>query len=233
MKKCKLDKTFLLEVYHRLYRHLGPSHWWPAETPLEVAVGAILTQNVSWNNVEKAISHLKAKRLLEAEKLYRVSLEELEVLLKPVGFYRVKAKRLKAFIEHLCRFHGGSLENLFRIPLEEARRELLSISGIGPETADAILCYAGGYPIMVMDAYTRRVFHRLGCWSEKISYGEMQDCFLKALPVDVELYREFHALIDILAKSICKKKPLCSRCPLEDLCLQGKTEDHSPLTNRR
>ncbi|MGI9860052.1 endonuclease III domain-containing protein [Moorella naiadis] len=212
----------LQEIYARLYRHFGPRHWWPAETPFEVIVGAILTQNVAWKNVEKAIANLKGAGLLTPEAMQRATPEELEPHIRPTGYYRVKARKLKAFSDYLHERYGGSLEAMFAQPLERLRKEILAVFGIGPETADAILCYAGNYPIMVMDAYTRRVFSRLGFFTAKASYQEMQDFFMANLPRDNRLYNEYHALIDALANRIClKKEPACDLCPLGDICPPG------------
>lgn len=209
----------LQEIFDRLYRYFGPRHWWPAETPFEVIVGAILTQNVAWKNVEKAIANLKGAGLLTPEAMMRARPEELEPHIRPTGYYRVKARKLKAFIDYLQERYGGSLEVMFAQPLDRLRAEILDVFGIGLETADAILCYAGNYPIMVMDAYTRRVFSRLGFFKEKATYQEMQDFFMANLPRDNRLYNEYHALIDGLANQIClKKKPACNRCPLVELC---------------
>jgi len=209
----------LIAIYKRLYNYFGPRHWWPADTPFEVIVGAILTQNVAWKNVEQAIANLKAAGLLDAEAMYRATAAELEPLIRPAGYYRTKAKKLKAFVEHLWQRYNGSLSAMFSRPLAELRPEILAIYGIGPETADAILCYAGNYPIMVMDAYTRRVFSRLGFFDEKITYQRMQEFFMANLPQDQYLYNEYHALIDGLANQLCRKnRPECSKCPLEDIC---------------
>ncbi|BCV21821.1 endonuclease III domain-containing protein [Moorella sp. Hama-1] len=209
----------LQEIFERLYRHFGPRHWWPAETPFEVIVGAILTQNVAWKNVEKAIANLNRAGLLTPEAVMQATPEELEPHIRPTGYYRVKARKLKAFSDYLQERYGGSLEVMFAQPLELLRTEILDVFGIGPETADAILCYAGNYPIMVMDAYTRRVFSRLGFLTAKVSYQEMQDFFMTNLPRDNRLYNEYHALIDALANRIClKKEPACDRCPLGAIC---------------
>ncbi|WXJ93737.1 Ultraviolet N-glycosylase/AP lyase [Neomoorella carbonis] len=208
-----------MTIYNRLYNYFGPRNWWPADTPFEVIVGAILTQNVAWKNVEQAITNLKAAGLLDPEAMYRAAAAELEPLIRPAGYYRTKAKKLKAFVEHLWQRYNGSLSAMFSRPLAELRPEILAIYGIGPETADAILCYAGNYPIMVMDAYTRRVFSRLGFFDEKITYHDMQEFFMANLPRNQYLYNEYHALIDGLANQLCRKhRPDCPRCPLGDIC---------------
>ncbi|PRR73760.1 endonuclease III domain-containing protein [Neomoorella humiferrea] len=225
--KVKYDNisTALMTIYQRLYHYFGPRHWWPAETPFEVIVGAILTQNVTWKNVEKAINNLKTAELLTPEALYTADPSVIETHIRPAGFYRTKAKKLKAFVHHIWEKYDGSLTNMFSQPLKNLRKELLSIYGIGPETADAILCYAGNYPIMVMDAYTLRVFSRLGLLSPKANYEEMQQLFMDNLPHDHYIFNEYHALIDALANKICRKnKPHCNLCPLNDLCAWPKEE---------
>lgn len=209
----------LLEIYQLLFDHFGPRKWWPAETPFEVIVGAILTQNVSWKNVEKAITNLKAAGLLDSEAMRQAAPEGLEPHIRPTGYFRVKARKLKAFMEYLNQRYEGSLDCMFRTPLRDLRSELLSVFGIGPETCDAILCYAGDYPIMVMDAYTARVFSRLGFFNAGLRYREMQDFFMEHLPHDTALFNEYHALIDGLANRIClKRSPKCGQCPLLSLC---------------
>lgn len=211
-----------MDIFQRLYGHYGPRGWWPAETPFEVILGAILTQNVAWKNVQKAVSSLRAAGLLEIEALHRAPVEQVERLIRPTGYYRQKTIKIRAFLDHLFTWHGGSLDRLFAVPLPELRRELLSIHGIGPETADAILCYAGGFPIMVMDAYTRRVFSRLGLTHAKAGYDELQSLFMDHLRKESRLFNEYHALIDMLARHICtKSRPACGRCPLISVCREG------------
>lgn len=212
-----------MEVFHRLYGWMGDRHWWPAETPFEVMVGAVLTQNVSWRNVEKAIANLRRAGLLEPAALHRAAEEELYPLVRPAGYYRAKSRKLKALCAFLFERYGGSLEALFSRPLQNLRPELLSVYGVGPETADAMLCYAGNLPIMVMDAYTRRVFFRLGLVPEDISYSDLQAFFMSRLPQDTALFNQYHALIDGLANRLClKQNPLCSSCPLLELCPSGQ-----------
>lgn len=216
----------LKDIYQRLYQHFGPRHWWPAETPLEVIVGAILTQNVAWKNVEKAITNLKGADMLSCQAIRNTPAEEIEPLIRSTGYYRVKTRKLKAFMDYLWERYEGSLERMFARPLSELRPEVLSVFGIGPETADAILCYAGGYPIMVMDAYTRRVFSRLGFLNPGDSYDSVQAFFMNNLPVDTSLYNEYHALIDRLANRVCTKKhPACHICPLADICPRSGLEE--------
>lgn len=209
-------------VYERLYEWLGPRRWWPAETPFEVVVGAILTQNVTWRNVEKAIANLRAAGLLDPVAMHRTSEEELQPLIRPAGYFRLKARKLKAFCEFLFSRYGGSLERMSEEPLETLRPALLGVYGVGPETADDILCYAAGKPIMVMDAYTRRVFSRLGLIAPDAGYADMQEFFMSRLPWNTQLLNEYHALIDGLANRLCLKgEPRCGECPLLALCPHG------------
>jgi endonuclease-3 related protein len=212
----------LMTVYDFLYRQFGPQHWWPADSPFEVSVGAILTQQVSWNNVERAISNLKHAGLLDPFKIQAISLGSLEELIKPTGFYRVKARRLKAFVNFLCSRFEGSMESMFQIPGQDLRTMLLSVFGIGPETADSILLYAGGVPVFVVDAYTMRLIDRLGIvvgYESKPSYDRVQSLFHDNLPRDAYLYNEYHALIVALCKDKCKAgNPCCKDCCLLDIC---------------
>jgi endonuclease-3 related protein len=184
-------------------------------------VGAILTQNTNWKNVEKAIAGLKQKGLLTPESLASADLRTIESAIRSSGYYRQKAKRLKLFAKWLVEKYDGRLDLLFAAPLSELRQELLSLNGIGPETADSILLYAGDKPVFVIDAYTRRVFGRMGFISENASYCELQRFFESSLPSDVELFKDFHAQIVELGKTYCKKKPLCADCPLRRGCKSG------------
>lgn len=211
-------RDVLLKVYDRLYESYGPQHWWPGDTPFEVIVGAILTQNTNWGNVEKAIANLKAEGILSPEGLRDVNHNHLAFLIKPSGYFNIKAGRLKHFIDYLFRRHGGSLEKMFSLDLKQLRHELLEVKGIGPETADSILLYAGGYPTFVVDAYTVRIFQRLGILPEEVTYHDVQDIFMDCLPEDVELFNEYHALIVRLGKESCKPRPRCEGCPLTPNC---------------
>jgi len=208
----------LLEVYWRLYAAYGPQHWWPAGSPFEVVVGAILTQSSAWVNVEKAIANLKAAAILSPEGLLNVGLDELARLIHPAGYYNAKARKLKALVEMLFDRHGGRLDALFALPLPQLRQELLATHGIGQETADSIILYAAEKPSFVIDAYTRRVFPRLGLEPTSDSYASWQAMFSQALPPDVQLFNEYHALIDRHAKTVCRKVPLCGQCCLREVC---------------
>lgn len=212
-------KDILLKVYDRLYKTYGPQHWWPGDTPFEVIVGAILTQNTNWGNVEKAIANLKAEGILSPEGLRDVNHNHLARLIRPSGYFNIKAGRLKHFIDYLYKRHDGSLEKMFSLDLKTLRHELLEVKGIGPETADSILLYAGGYPIFVIDAYTVRIFSRLGILPEDITYHEAQEMVMDSLPHDARLFNEYHALIVKFGKEHCRSKPVCDVCLLkEDFC---------------
>ncbi len=210
--------TKLMEIYERLYSHFGPRHWWPADGPFEMIVGAILTQNVTWRSAASAIDNLKAAGLLSLEGLLAVREEELSPLLRPTRYHIQKARKLQAFCQVVAVEHGGDLDAFLSRGADDLRRRLLDIYGIGPETADAIILYAAGQPVFVIDAYTRRIFHRLGYFPERISYREMQSFFMGALPPDTSLYNEYHAQIDALGHHVCTARPRCDACPLAGLC---------------
>lgn len=211
MKKQEI----LLKIYNSLYNYFGPLKWWPGDTPFEIMVGAILTQNTSWNNVEKAINNLKIENLLEPRKLYRINQENLAQLIKPSGYYNIKARRLKNFVNIFVNDFEGSAEKMFLGDGKELRKKLLNVNGIGPETADSILLYAGKKPFFVVDAYTKRVFSRHKLISEDFTYYQIQELFIKNLDKDVKLFNEFHAQIVMLGKTICtSKNPDCAKCPI-------------------
>jgi len=208
-------KDILLKIYNSLYDYFGPLNWWPGATPFEVMVGAILTQNTAWRNVEKAINNLKKENLLEPRKLYSLKQEELAQLIKPSGYYNIKAKRLKNFINLFINDFKGSTKKMFSGDSGELREKLLNVNGIGPETADSILLYAGEKPFFVVDAYTKRIFSRHKLISEYYTYYQIQDFFIKNLDRDVKLFNEFHALIVMLGKTVCtSKNPNCNKCPI-------------------
>ncbi len=208
------------EVYQKLFEAYGNQSWWPAETPFEVCVGAVLTQNTSWSNVEKAIENLKSAGLLSPESILNCSMEILTSKIRPVGFYNQKARYLKNLSKFIV--ESGGLENLKRRGLLELRQELLSIKGIGRETADSILLYALERPIFVVDAYTKRLFFRLGLTvSDKLDYEEVRELVERAFSGvrgKTRIFNEFHALIVKHCKEFCKKKPLCKECSLKTLC---------------
>ncbi len=209
----------LQAVFDRLLGHFGPLHWWPAETPFEVVIGAILTQNTAWTNVEKAIANLRREGTLTPQALLATPREQLEEWIRPAGFFRQKAERLQLFVEYLFAHHDGNLGRLLAAPLPETRRKLLTLKGIGPETADSILLYAGGLPSFVVDAYTRRLFDRLGLLDPTAPYEHIRAFFMERLPADPDLFNEYHALIVEQCKQLCRKRrPLCVNCPLQAIC---------------
>ncbi|NVL90425.1 MAG: endonuclease III domain-containing protein [Desulfobacterales bacterium] len=207
-------KTLLLDFYNRLYKAFGPRHWWPGDSPFEVVVGAILTQNTAWRNVKKAISNLKARTLLSPNALYHVPVQDLAVVIRPAGYYNIKARRLKHFVEFLFQESGGNLDRLLAEDFDTLRSRLLSVNGIGPETADSILLYAGNKPTFVVDAYTRRILFRHNLIPEETSYDEVRDLFMDCLEPDASMFNEYHALIVHLGHRFClKKNPKCTECP--------------------
>ena len=207
----------MVEIYQRLLSAYGPQGWWPADTRFEVMVGAILTQATAWRNVERAIQRLKAAGALSPERMARLSEGELAELIRPAGFFRQKTRRLRALLRLIGQH--GSVEGLLSLPAGELRRQLLSVPGVGPETADSILLYAAGYPVFVVDAYTKRILHRLGLLSgEKAGYEEVQELFESNLPRDPKLYGEYHALLVRHAKEHCRARPRCPGCPLAPVC---------------
>ncbi len=213
----------LAEVFERLHREYGPQHWWPGETPFEVIVGAILTQSAAWTNVEKAIANLKAVGALSPGGIHRLDEGELAALIRPSGYFNAKARKLKAFVEMLYERFGGDLGALLAVPAPHLRDLLLSTHGIGPETADSIVLYAAGQPAFVIDAYTRRIFGRLGFDSGRDRYDDWRSLFTSALPSDPALFNEYHALIVRLGKDRCRRsRPLCERCPLREGCPVGQ-----------
>ena len=212
-----LGKT-LPDVYDRLLAAYGQQHWWPADEPFEVIVGAILTQSTAWTNVEKAISNLKAANILNPQSLNDIPSEELARLIRPSGYYNAKALKLKAFARQLCSRYDGDLGELFALNASALRRELLSIHGIGEETADSIILYAARQPVFVIDAYTRRIIDRLGIAPAKGGYAAYQAVFAGNLPADENLYNEYHALLVRHGKSVCRKHPRCSDCCLRPIC---------------
>ena len=208
-------QRLLMNIYRKLYKAYGPRHWWPGETSFEVMVGAILTQNTSWRNVEKAIQKLKVNGVLNPEGIHLLKKSQLAPLIRSSGYYRIKADRLKSFVDFLFEEFGGDLKRMKRERLAELREKLLEIKGIGPETADSILLYGLKKPIFVVDAYTKRILSRHGMISEKASYEEVQKLFMEHLPPDEKLFNEYHALFVHLGKTLCKKTARCDICPLE------------------
>lgn len=207
-------KTILLDLYARLYKAFGPRYWWPGDSGLEIAVGAILTQNTAWRNVSKAITNLKTRNLLSAHALHRIPVQDLAEVIRPAGYYNVKARRLKHFAAFLYEEGDGNLDQLLAEDLSILREKLLAIHGIGPETADSILLYAGNKPTFVVDAYTRRILFRHNIMPEEGSYDELQSFFMDALRPDPAMFNEYHALLVHLGHTYCvRKEPRCGECP--------------------
>ena len=208
----------LLKIYQKLYEAFGPQHWWPGETPFEIAIGAILTQNTNWGNVEKTINNLKKQNALSVKAIHEMPVKKLSELIRPAGYYNIKAKRLKSFIDFLMNDYHGSMKRMKNEDIHSLKKKLLSINGIGPETADSIILYALEKPVFVIDAYTKRVLSRHGIMNHEKSYDEFQELFYSALKKDMKLFNEYHALFVNLGKTFCKlNKPICDKCPLNDL----------------
>lgn len=208
----------LQAMYERMLARLGPQHWWPAETPFEVMVGAILTQNTTWKNVEKAIANLKGVGLMSLEGLSALPTGLLAEYIRPAGYYNIKAGRLHNLLTWINDRHNGDLQSFLEQPLPEFRQQLLTIKGIGRETADSILLYAAGLPIFVVDAYTHRILVRHQIIDEECGYETIQELFMDNLACDPGLYNEYHALLVRVGNVYCKKKhPDCASCPLQGM----------------
>jgi endonuclease-3 related protein len=205
----------LRKYFDVLLAHYGPPKWWPAESPFEVMVGAILTQNTSWKNVEKAIHNLKVYELLDPRKIHDLDQDTLAMAIKPAGTYNLKAARLKGFVAWFLERFGGDLDRMKQASPDRLREELLEVKGIGPETADAILLYALEMPVFVVDAYTHRLLTRHNLALEEASYDDLKEVFERALPRDPKLYSDFHALIVSVGKDFCRPKAKCDECPLK------------------
>lgn len=237
MNEKRRISGYLNCIYQILHRSFGYQNWWPIvkggrsiyidefrrreRTPdevFEIAVGALLTQNTNWKNAEKALIQLKRSRCLSIKCISDLLVKELAQMIKPAGYFNQKAKKLKALVEFIQKDLGGSLFSLKQLPLEEARAKLLSVWGIGRETADSILLYGLGFPIFVVDAYTRRIFSRLGMIDMQWDYDKIREFFESSLTPDKEIYQEFHALIVVQGKNVCKNKPLCEQCVLMQYC---------------
>ncbi|HPQ81653.1 MAG TPA: endonuclease III domain-containing protein, partial [bacterium] len=199
-----MTKSTLMEAFKAMLSRFGPRNWWPGETPFEVMVGAILTQNTNWKNVERAIANLKAQSLLDPQKLLALHPATLAKLIRPAGYYRVKANRLRSFLRYFVEGYGGSVKRMTERPAEVLREELLAVNGIGPETADSILLYALAKPVFVIDAYTKRILSRHGLCAEDDGYEDLQAIFTDRLPSDVPLFNEYHALIVETGKEYCR-----------------------------
>ncbi len=208
-------RNHFLEIYNALFKHFGPQDWWPGETPFEVIIGAILTQNTSWDNVEKAIASLKASGKFTPQGLFKLPVDKLALLIKSSGYFNLKARRLRNFLSFLHNDYEMNLDRMLKENGHILRHKLLNVNGIGPETADSILLYAAEYPTFVVDAYTKRILSRHGYVSADATYHQIQELFAGALPKDTQLYNEYHALIVRVGKELCRKTPRCNSCPIE------------------
>ena len=208
----------LMEIHDLLYDRYGPQHWWPGDSRFEIILGAILTQNTNWTNVEKAIANLKAANCLDPAPIAEMEIEKLAELIRPAGYYNLKARRLKNFMDWLFddRF-AGDLDIVAQMATDILRQELLAIKGIGPETADSIVLYAFEKPVFVIDAYTCRVLGRHGLLEPEAGYEQIREFFESALPADVKLFNEYHALLVQVGKEFCRPRAKCDNCPLESL----------------
>ena len=223
----RMNRRELMRLYRRLLKAFGPRKWWPATSPFEVMVGAILTQNTAWSNVEKAVANLRQADALDPLRLSAIRRDRLARLIRPSGYYNVKAGRLLAFARWLRDRYGGNVESMAATETAELRRELLGLKGVGPETADSMLLYALERPVFVVDAYTIRIFSRHGVLPATAGYEEARAFFEERLPRDVALYNEYHALLVALGNSVCRPTPRCEECPAAG-CLPGGRPDAAP-----
>ena len=208
----------LMTAYERLYSAFGPQHWWPGESPFEIMVGAVLVQNTAWRNVERAIRNLHDACVIQPHALYALPVEELAELIRPAGYFQVKARRLSNLLKLVVEEYDGKLEEMFAVDPTVLREQLLAVHGIGPETADAIMLYAGGLPTFVVDTYTHRVLARHGWVGYDASYHEIKELCESSLPTDAALYNEYHALLVRVGKEYCRRAaPKCEACPLAEM----------------
>ncbi len=228
MKLIRTDPEVspLMKIYDLMSAYFGPRGWWPGDSNFEICVGAILTQSVSWKNTAKAISNLKNAGLLDLKAMHCCPQAEIEKCIVPAMYFRTKARKLKAFVSHVMGKYNGDLSRMLARDGPELREELLAIYGIGPETADSMILYAAGKRVFVVDAYTRRIFSRLGFYQDNISYTQMQEFFMHRLPPEVPLYNEFHALIVGIGNRFCSsRRPKCQECPLREFCNYSRREE--------
>ena len=217
-----MPETTIRQFYATLYETFGPQHWWPGETPFEVIIGAILTQNTNWRNVEHALANLKEHKALTPTALRRMPPDRLAELIRPAGYFNVKARRIKNFIDFLFSSYGGDLSAMADVPTGRLRGEILAVNGVGPETADSILLYALERPVFVIDAYTKRILYRHGLIDHAADYSQMQEIFLRSLTEDRQLFNEYHALIVRTGKEFCRPVPRCEECPLKEIAYSVK-----------
>lgn len=208
------QNSYLLTIYEKLNAHFGDLRWWPGDSPFEVIVGAILTQNTAWRNVETAITQLKLKELLSPGEILKIDDDILANLIRSAGYYNIKTRRLKSFVRFLYDEYNGDLDAMFAEDLWHLREKLLSVNGVGEETADSILLYAGNKPIFVIDAYTRRILQRHDIIGPDTRYTKIQQLFMNSLPHDVLLFNQYHALLVNTGKYFCTRNPHCDKCPL-------------------
>lgn len=214
--------TTVQEAYDRLFTAYGPQGWWPGDSPFEVLIGAVLVQNTAWRNVEKALDNLRDAGCLNARRLYALPVEELAELIRPAGYYRIKAQRLRNLLQLVVERYDADLATLFAVPPDVLRNELLEVQGVGPETADAIMLYAGQIPSFVADTYAHRVLARHGWLDFEADYTAVKEFFEERLPSDVRLYNEYHALLVRVGKEHCKSgEPKCDGCPLQPMLPEG------------
>jgi endonuclease-3 related protein len=213
------NQELVMQIYHTLLKHFGPRGWWPADSRLEIIIGAVLTQAVAWKNVTLAIDNLKWANLMDINTIVNIDEEDLAQYIKPALYHRQKARKLKTLINFIATEYNGDLDLMFAESLPVLRKKLLATWGIGPETADSILLYAGDKMVFVVDTYTKRIFYRLGMVEENISYQEMQEFLEHYIPPNIYIYNEYHALLVGLGANYCKKsRPRCSKCPVQNLC---------------
>lgn len=213
--------SLLQKIFDKLLAEFGPQNWWPGETPLEIVVGAVLTQNTNWQNVERAIANLREAGVLSLQGIRNLPIKELAELIRPAGYFRLKARRLRNVLDFIHRHYDGSLEAIIHDDLESARQRLLEINGIGPETADSILLYAAGKPTFVIDAYTHRVMKRHGWVEPELDYDGLKEVFESGLATDAAMFNEYHALLVQVGKHFCRRQARCDACPLRDLLPEG------------
>ena len=222
VQESKISRERLMDIYERLYARFGLQDWWPGETTLEICLGAILVQNTSWANAARAIDNLKKEGLLSEDALKKVRVDRLARLIRPARFFNMKAKRLKGFVAYLWKYHAGEVDNFLSLPTGELHEELMKLDGVGRETADSITLYAAERPVFVVDAYTKRIFARLGHFAASRNgdrdYLALQESLTAHLPEDVALFNEYHALLVRLGHTFCRPTPKCEECPLRAVC---------------
>lgn len=226
-----MDAEALRAVYARLLDAFGAQDWWPAQSAFEVMIGAILTQNTAWTNVERALERLRSRIPLDAESILALDPLELADALRPSGYFNVKSQRVRGFCE--AYLQAGGHRGLDSLETPELRARLLAIKGIGPETADDILLYAFDRPVFVVDAYTRRIFERLGLLAGGETYDGIRRAFEQALGPDVPMLKEYHALIVLQGKEVCRTRPACERCALRRTCAAAAASHSDSFTSSR